>query len=537
MAHRRVGRPRAAAALRRSWTLPALVACLTLVTCDVASAASGLLDPSFGGAAHGRVVVDISGASNLSVTGTAVEAEGGVVGVGFDDRGAGVFDGVVFRLLPDGRRDTRFGTVRLRGPSAEDAFPHAVAVQPNGKILVAGMVYRPTGDDDVALWRLSAGGRLDTSFGDGGVALFGSIGIDEVANAVALDGQGRILVAGHTNANGDVDMMVMRFTSDGLPDLTFSGGSPSYTFPAHVGLDVVRAMAVQPDGKVVLTGAYAFAAGVTVARVQPGDSMTAPAVLDGSFGAGGMVQVRGTLGGVDNPGVGVAVLPDGSILALGSAVASSRVEPTVVRLRSDGAVDDTYSDGSAAPGVHLQTGDGTSPVGLALLPSQGVVVVGQTGAGVPFLAVVDHAGHPDPQVGPGGVRTFAAGLVKSVATGPQGRVVAAVQADPTHAVVYRLVGELRAPSCGGKRATIVGTNAADQLVGTARPDVIAGLRGGDRITGLGKGDIICGGPGKDHISGGPGADQLYGQGGSDTLLGGAGRDKLLGGPGQDTIKQ
>src|SRR3954452_21911660 len=271
MVDRHVGRAGAAPALTVSRAFAVLLGCLALVTCNVASAASGQLDLGFGGAGHGRGVVAISGATNVSVTGTAVGPSGAVVGVGFDGHGSGAFDGVVFRLLPDGRRDTSFGTVRLSGPSGEAAFPHAVAVQPDGKILVAGMVFAPTGDDDVALWRLSAKGRLDPSFGSGGLAVFGTTGTDEVANAVVLDGQGRILVAGHTGNGGDADMMVARFTGAGLPDLTFSGGSASYSFPAHVGTDVVRAMAVQPDGKIVLTGVYAFAAGLTVARVVPGD--------------------------------------------------------------------------------------------------------------------------------------------------------------------------------------------------------------------------------------------------------------------------
>jgi uncharacterized delta-60 repeat protein len=515
-----------------------LVGGLALITCNAASAASSQLDLSFGGAAHGRVMMGISGATKVSVTGTAVQPRGGVVVVGYDDHGGGDFDGVVFRLLPDGRRDTRFGTVRLRGLSGDDAFPHAVRVQPNGKILVVGAVFRPTGDDDVALWRLSGKGHLDPRFGSGGLAVFGAAGTSEVANAVTLDEQGRVLVGGHTNVNGDADMMVMRFTPAGRPDQTFNGNKPLYALPAHAGADVVRAMAMQPDGKVVLTGAYSLSAGITVARVVPGNSRTVPAVLDGGFGAGGLVQVRGTSGGSDNPGVGVVVLRDGSIVALGSAPASGRVQPTLVRLRPDGTVDDSYSDSSAGPGIHLETGAKSSlPVALALLPSQGVAVVAQNSASVPVVAVIDEAGHPDPAIGPSGAEALADGLVRSVATGPHGRIVVTVQPDPQHAVIYRLVGELTAPRCGGKRATIVGTKAADTLVGTEHADVISGLRGRDTITGLEKGDIICGGGGNDHIRGGLGVDQLYGGPGHDRLFGGPGHDRLFGGPGHDTIKQ
>ncbi len=87
--------------------------------------------------------------------------------------------------------------------------------------------------------------------------------------------------------------------------------------------------------------------------------------------------------------------------------------------------------------------------------------------------------------------------------------------------------------CGGKAATIVGTNGKNTLVGTNKADVIAGLGGNDTIKGKGGKDIICGGKGKDKLIGGKGRDKLFGQAGRDILRGGPGRDKLKGGPGRD----
>lgn len=67
------------------------------------------------------------------------------------------------------------------------------------------------------------------------------------------------------------------------------------------------------------------------------------------------------------------------------------------------------------------------------------------------------------------------------------------------------------PTCGGLEATIVGTDAADQLRGTGQADVIVGLGGWDRIDGKGGDDVICGGAGSDALRGGPGNDRLYGE--------------------------
>lgn len=83
-------------------------------------------------------------------------------------------------------------------------------------------------------------------------------------------------------------------------------------------------------------------------------------------------------------------------------------------------------------------------------------------------------------------------------------------------------------SCGGRKATIIGTPRADRLIGGPLPDVIAGFGGRDKIKGLGRGDVLCGGAGRDRITGGAGRDQL---------IGGAGRDRLLGGPGNDRQRQ
>jgi hypothetical protein len=91
-------------------------------------------------------------------------------------------------------------------------------------------------------------------------------------------------------------------------------------------------------------------------------------------------------------------------------------------------------------------------------------------------------------------------------------------------------------SCGGRRATIVGSGRRNRLKGTRRRDVIAGLGGNDVIRGLGGNDIVCGGTGADRLLGGRGRDTLLGGRGRDRLRGGPGRDVLRGGPGKDVLR-
>jgi Ca2+-binding RTX toxin-like protein len=91
-------------------------------------------------------------------------------------------------------------------------------------------------------------------------------------------------------------------------------------------------------------------------------------------------------------------------------------------------------------------------------------------------------------------------------------------------------------TCRGQRATIIGTQGADQLQGTAGLDVIVSFEGDDQVFGLGGKDVVCGGAGNDKEAGGPGKDDLSGEAGRDKLKGGAGKDKLRGGAAKDVLR-
>ncbi len=93
----------------------------------------------------------------------------------------------------------------------------------------------------------------------------------------------------------------------------------------------------------------------------------------------------------------------------------------------------------------------------------------------------------------------------------------------------------QSPICKGSVATIVGTDASEEITGTAAADVILGLSGDDQIDGRGGADVICAGDGFDFVQGGPGANELLGGGGDDTLHGGPTKDVLEGGGGIDAL--
>ena len=158
----------------------------------------------------------------------------------------------------DGTLDKGFaqtGTLALPADVMNTA--EAVAVQPDGAIVVAGSV-NPADPRMVAV-RLDREGKTDGGFGAGGKATADFEGQDGFAGA-ALAPDGRILLAG--TASGATVFTAARFSPAGLPDAGFgSGGQTTFAFDV---LNLAYSAAVQPDGKLVIAGQTAV--GGTVAR-------------------------------------------------------------------------------------------------------------------------------------------------------------------------------------------------------------------------------------------------------------------------------
>jgi len=506
---------------RRSATIGPLTLAVVLAMPGTGHSAPGDLDLGFGGSSHGRVTFDLG-----AVTGLAVQPNGGIVVVADSPDATGV-QAKARRFTADGRRDGDFGTTTLPTGLGAVALATAAVSQPDGRVIVVGTVPDAGGSNDIAVWRITRSGALDTSFGGDGLVQLGTAGSD-TASDVALDAQGRTVVVG-TSDNGDPDIAAARLTPGGAPDPTFNAGR-MLVLP-NPGLDSAGAVALQSDGQIVVGGLDHGIQGNAVLRITPGDAAT-PAALDKSFGGGdGVADVAGAIP-TNSPDV--AITSNGNILVLEAEASTSGalgdIDASVVQLDGAGVVDKVFgaADGTGAR-IAVPDVNTVAASALTVMPNGGVVVAGAVlDAGQrAFVAKFRSSGRPDVRMGTGGVRMLRAdeGLAAVTAL-VDGRIVATgnVGADGVHNVLYRLRGDLRAPLCGGTKATIVGTRASDRLVGTRHPDVIAGLGSGDTITGLGKDDVICGGRGSDHLLGGRGNDRL---------IGGPGRDSLRGGPGRD----
>ena len=258
----------------------------------------------------------------------AVQPDGKILVAGSFTRYNGTTTGALFRLNVNGSLDGSFVRDTL-----QTGFLRTVILQPDGKILIGGhfSTFHGAPRNDIA--RLNTDGSLDATFNPGtgtGPA------ISEVQLfAIALQPDGRIVIAGHfTNYNGTACGHIARLNANGSLDVTFDPG----TGVAHQSVTpYVRDLALQPDGKIVLVGLFTSFNGMqwhVLARVNSNGS------LDTGFVA--------TNWGPNNDVERVALQPDGRILLAGNFTtydAVSRLRFT--RIKRDGTLDPDLYPGTA----------------------------------------------------------------------------------------------------------------------------------------------------------------------------------------------
>ena len=131
-------------------------------------------------------------------------------------------------------------------------FVDDIAIQSNGKIVVAGSARSTDTFDDFALARYNTDGSLDTSFDGDGKVNTDFVGLNNVARAVIIQSDGKIIAVG-TNGLGLPDFTLARFNTDGSLDASFGSGGLIFTAFFNAG-DVADAVALQPDQKIVVGG-------------------------------------------------------------------------------------------------------------------------------------------------------------------------------------------------------------------------------------------------------------------------------------------
>lgn len=307
---------------------------------------------------------------------------------------------------------------------------------------------------------------LDPTFGSGGIAKnalgFGSDG----ATSVAVQPDGRTVVAGSSQTDDFLDDQIVfsRYLENGALDPSFGLGGQSFV---EFSSDEVEAldMAIQPDGKILAVG-YRESGGaydMAVTRINPNGT------LDASFRGGGKFAFDASAE-VDDDGRAIALAPDGSFYVVGRGQTDTDLDFMIYKFEADGDDDLSFS-GNGNLFTHFGVGDDGAYSAAVQLDGK-LVVAGEADTGATDdIAVARYLsnGDPDGSFSGTGSMTFPVGSIRDIASdlaiAPDGKIAIAGSAstgDGSAFVAARLTsnGELDPTFDGdGKASFKVGTSA------------------------------------------------------------------------------
>jgi uncharacterized delta-60 repeat protein len=283
----------------------------------IISAADGDVDPTF--------KTDVT-ENNGTINSVVVQPDRKILVGGFFEAFGGRARRGVARLQQDGTLDLTFDAgAALPNALTAQATVRAIVVQPDGKILVGISYQSPGATPRKLIIRLNADGTLDSSFT---TSLLTRPFAQDGAFAIALQADGKILVGGDFRYTGGTQRNLARLHADGSIDSSFIQPTTG------IGANNVRAIAVQPDGK-ILCGGTGF----------NGPSIATTRQAFWRLNTDGSVDTDYSDPNIPSSGnINALVLqPDGSMIAVGSANFSGQT-PQIMRITAIGTRDASFTD-------------------------------------------------------------------------------------------------------------------------------------------------------------------------------------------------
>lgn len=336
---------------------------------------NGSLDPTFGSGGVVLTTVDQQ-AVEEGLMGIALQADGKIVGVGGSYVTGSGLRAVTLRYNADGSLDDTFNGDGIRvdsfGPMGHDVL-NAVAIQTDGKVIAVGSSRGPLSQDAIVV-RYTTTGNLDASFSDNGYDALDVDVVDDQANAVVLQPDGRILLAGRTEPSvGNTQFMLARYDEDG--DLDPSFGTDGVVVSAFSsGSDWAHALALQPDGKVLAGGEVAAGANSNMAVAR----YDVDGELDLSFGTAGLKII--VIDAVSSAHA-IGVLSDGRIAVGGT----SNGQFGAAMLQANGPLDLGFSNDGRVTHVQGAMSEGSA---LAIQSDGRLLIAGNSVMGAPQVDIV-----------------------------------------------------------------------------------------------------------------------------------------------------
>jgi uncharacterized delta-60 repeat protein len=336
---------------------------------------AGNLDSSFG--RNGVVRTDF-GDGLTYYHGIAIGANAKIVTAGFS--GGWNYAFAVTRYQTNGTLDISFsddGKTTFQF-GFDRAIANAVALQEDNKVLVAGYAHNQ-GQIDFAVARLNDDGSLDSTFSEDGKLLIDLNGDADAAFAIAAQPDGKIVIGGFSKVGPNSHFAVVRLNIDGTPDATFS--TDGIVIDELVsGGSAVYALIIQPDNKIIAAGTHSFHldanspanANFALAKYHPNGSR------DISFGDGGIVTTD--FFGEGDGAVTAALQSDGKIVLAGSVTRPGHgTDFGVARYNSDGSPDLSFSgDGK----LNLEVGSTSETCSSIQVQSDGKIILAGYGVGI-----------------------------------------------------------------------------------------------------------------------------------------------------------
>ena len=323
---------------------------------------NGALDLSFNGI--GKVITAI-GNGNDGAYSIALQRDGKIVVAGSCLNG-NTYDFCLARYFASGTLDVSFhGTGKvITAIGSGNAAAYSVALQSDGKIVVAGRCSNGT-NTDFCLARYLASGALDMSLNSTGTVITTIGSGNDVARGVALQPDGKIVLAGYCSNGNSIDFCLARYLASGTLDVSFNGSGTVIT-PIGVGDDYAISLALQPDGKIIVAGVCSNGANSDFCLTR----YLANGTFDTSFNSTGKVITP--IGSSDDYGYSVALQPDGKIVVAGYCVSGANLDFCLARYLANGTLDASF--GSTGK-VITAIGSSTDVANSAALQPDGKIVV------------------------------------------------------------------------------------------------------------------------------------------------------------------
>lgn len=302
----------------------------------------GTPDSSFAG--NGRLEFSVGDYSNQARA-LLIQADDRVVLGGYGAMPSVASHGFALsRRQVDGSADPSFGdngiaiTLAYQGGSVHDLLQ-----QPDGKLIAAGLFY-DNNDVRLGVARYGTNGQIDSTFGPGGNGLwsiFAQYYEDPSGPAAALQPDGRIVLACEYGGSLPYrDVFLYRLTAGGVPDSSF--GTNGYVITdLSPGRDTARGVAIRPDGRIVVAG-WTEALGVTKAFVM---RYLPNGTVDDSFGDDGLVLIDFIGPFVPGAAMSLRLQSDGRIVVGGYGSPGEYADFAVARLEPHGILDTSYGSG------------------------------------------------------------------------------------------------------------------------------------------------------------------------------------------------